>query len=168
MRPYRTATLLQLELPRAHLLLDGLVQPVGDSLQPLPALLLRQGQLAALHPVLGLALSPVSIGAGAGDGLEAVPDALADAVADTLLDVLAEEILGYLVHQVKVPDPPEAHHRQDVVVVELGADPLQECLVLLRLQDEVLRAQNNKQSSATRDFCCVVLVPSDLINRGTE
>ena len=62
-------------------------------------------------------------------------------MADALLDVLAEEVLGDLVHEVQVPDPPEAHHRQDVVVIELGADPLQERLVLLRFQDEILRTK---------------------------
>ena len=73
--------------------------------------------------------------------------ALPDAVADALLDVLAEEVLGDLVDEVEVPDPPEAHHRQDVVVVELGADPLQERFVLLRFQDEILRKKDENRVS---------------------
>ena len=56
----RNDSLLQLELPRAHLILDGPVQPVGDRLQPLPALLLRQGQLAVL-PAVGVALAAAPV-----------------------------------------------------------------------------------------------------------
>lgn len=56
--------------------------------------------------------------------LEAVADAILDSLADPLLDVAAEKVLGHLVDEIEIPDPPHADHSEDVVVVKLGANAL--------------------------------------------